>query len=186
MTLVRRTAPFILSHNGTTAEISDDQTFCNACGTISYVGEQIGVHERAVAARIREIEGLLSAEELRNIRLKYGFRQTDMEAMLSIGPKTWTRWERGKIPQNKAADTLIRILGDDPDVAQRLMHRACIENAAADEVFSAIDRAVKQRAEARLVSELGIQAASVDLHEVASRAVAAVREARFSPVGVAA
>ena len=34
------------------------------------------------------------------------FQQTDSEAKLSTEPKTRTRWERGKVPQSKAADQL--------------------------------------------------------------------------------
>jgi putative zinc finger/helix-turn-helix YgiT family protein len=176
--LTEQVAPFVFSHSGKECVIDDHQTMCGACGTVSYVGEQISRHELAVAAKIREMEGLLSAEELRRIRLKYALRQTDMEAMLSIGPKTWTRWERGKVPQSKAADTLIRILADDPEVARRLMHQARIDNPAALEVFAAIDEDTKRLAEASLRAQIGPWAPDMNVGDVAQRVIAAVREAR--------
>lgn len=126
-----RVVPLAFEHNGQHLEISDRHMFCERCGNISYIGKQISEHEFAIAAAIRATEGLLSAEELRRVRSKYRLKQTDMEQMLSTGPKTWTRWERGKVPQSKAADKLIRLIAEDPDVARSLMEQAKIVNPKA-------------------------------------------------------
>jgi putative zinc finger/helix-turn-helix YgiT family protein len=179
MALIERVFPFVFSHGGKQAVIDDHQTVCGACGTVSYAGEQISRHELAVAAKIRELDGLLSAEDLRCIRLKYAFRQIDMELMLSVGPKTWTRWERGKVPQSKAADTLIRVLADDPEVARRLMLQSGIENPAAAAVFEQIDEDTKRLATANLQARIGASLSrDMSVGDVASRAIDAVREVR--------
>lgn len=174
----QRIAPFSFVHGGKHCVVQDQQTVCETCGTVSYVGEQISRHELAVSGRIREMDGLLSADELRNIRLKYALRQTDMEAMLSIGPKTWTRWERGKIPQSKAADTLIRVLAVDPEVARRLMRQAKIDNPDAEAVLAAIDQDTQQRAEANLRTQIGMVSSAIDVGDIARQAIAAVRDVR--------
>jgi putative zinc finger/helix-turn-helix YgiT family protein len=177
--LTERVCPFVFSHGGKQATIDDYQTACDVCGTVSYVGEQISRHELAVAAKIREMDGLLSAEDLRCIRLKYAFRQTDMEAMLSVGPKTWTRWERGKVPQSKAADTLIRVLAEDPEVARRLMQQAGIENPAAARVFEQIDEDTNRLVTASLHAQIGSSwSRDMSVGDVARRAIDAIREAR--------
>ena len=176
--LTEQGAPFAFVHAGKPATIEDRQTRCTACGNVSYVGDQISRHELAVAAKIRELDGLLSAEELRRIRLKYALRQTDLEAMLSVGPKTWTRWERGKIPQSKAADTLIRVLAENPEVARRLMEQARVDNPAATAVFAAIDEAARRVAIASLRAEIGDRPTDVDIDRIAARAVDLVRAAR--------
>jgi putative zinc finger/helix-turn-helix YgiT family protein len=132
-------APFSFEHGGKKLTISDRHMACDHCGVVTYAGGQISEHEFAVAKAIREAEGLLSADELRRIRSKYRLRQTDMEQMLAIGPKTWTRWERGKVPQSKAADKLIRLIAEDPDVAQRLMEQAQIDNPEAAAAFERIE-----------------------------------------------
>jgi len=142
--------------------------FCANCGNISYQGDQISAHELAVASAVREIEGLLSADELYRIRVKYKLRQTDMEQMLSTGPKTWTRWERGKIPQSKAADTLIRVIAEEPDVAYRLMIQAGVENAEAKATFLQIEQDAKRLARALLRVELG-ECPSTDMEQFADR-----------------
>jgi putative zinc finger/helix-turn-helix YgiT family protein len=179
-TLTVRIEPFVFTHGGQTLSIDDEQSWCANCGTVSYIGEQISRHELAVAARIRQAEGLLSAEALRAVRMKYAFRQTDLEAMLSVGPKTWTRWERGKVPQSKAADTLIRLLAADPDIARRLMELAGIDNPAAKAVFARIEADTERLAEAELRAHVKDWPHSSDPGQMVRRVIAAVREARFA------
>lgn len=176
--LASRVVPFTIVHGSKEAVIQDERTVCGHCGMVSYVGEQASRHELAVAAKIREMDGLLSAEDLRRIRLKYGFRQTDMEAMLSVGPKTWTRWERGKVPQSKAADTLIRVLAADPEVARRLMEWAGIDNPEALAIFARIDADMSRLAEANLRARIGQGAGGPDIGDVAERAILALRDVR--------
>ena len=176
--LAARMAPFAFAHGSKQGVIEDDQTSCDSCGAISYVGEQISRHELAVAAKIREMDGLLSADDLRRIRLKYALRQTDLEAMLSVGPKTWTRWERGKVPQSKAADTLIRVLAEHPDVARALMEQAEIDNPEAHAVFTKIEADEKRIAIANLRAMISDRLVGVDMGQVLTHAIEAVHAAR--------
>ncbi|CAN5271721.1 hypothetical protein BH10PSE8_BH10PSE8_01390 [soil metagenome] len=145
-----RVETFDVKHAGETVSIQDERMVCQSCGVISYLGAQASKHELAVAAAIREMDGLLSAEDLRRIRAKYKFLQTDMEQILSTGPKTWTRWERGKIPQSKPTDKLLRMMAEDPDLAHRLMMLAGVVNAEAEAEFQRIENDAKMLARARL------------------------------------
>jgi putative zinc finger/helix-turn-helix YgiT family protein len=178
--LVERVAPFTFAHGGKHATIEDRHTFCPICGTVSYVGAQADQHELAVAAKIREIEGLPSADDLRRIRQKYALRQTDLEATLSVGPKTWTRWERGKVPQSKAADTLIRLIDQDPAVVRRLMEKADVVNPVASAVLAHMDDELYQRAKNGLIARLGSSLPTQDPSQLAARAIDAVRNARLA------
>ena len=177
---------FSFQRDGQKREIMDRRTVCRSCGQVSYVGAQISEHELAVAAAIRDIEGLLSATEIQNIRLKYRFKQTDMEQMLSTGPKTWTRWERGKVPQSKAADKLIRLIGEDPEIASRLMEIAGVINPEAEAMFAQIELDAKRR------NRVSIRAEMLDIfdasHEqladrVADKAYELAKDARRGNAG---
>jgi putative zinc finger/helix-turn-helix YgiT family protein len=150
-----RIAPYFVEHSGQTREFSDPQMKCSNCGNVSYVGSQISAHERAIADAIRDIDGLLRGDQLFAIRAKYKLRQTDMEKILSTGSKTWTRWERGKVPHSKSTDTLLRLMADDPNVAKRMMLDANIENPEAAEVFTRIDENAERLTRAVLRKELG-------------------------------
>jgi putative zinc finger/helix-turn-helix YgiT family protein len=133
-----RVLDFVVDHNGQQRTISDEQTHCRACGNVSYIGAQVSRHELAVAAAVREIDGLLSTDELKAIRAKYCLKQTDLERMLSTGPKTWTRWERGKVPQSKTADKLIRLLAENASLVRQLMRDANVDN---DEAWATVAQA---------------------------------------------
>lgn len=176
-----RVAPFVVEHDGKTTTIQDRHMVCAACENISYRGAQASEHERAVAAALRQMQGLLSPEELSRIRAKYRLKQTDMESMLSTGPKTWTRWERGKITQSRATDKLIRAIADDPDLARRLMVDAGVVNPEAEAVFAQIERDEKILARTLLMAELreqlGAQAAQIT-DVVADKVFETARNAR--------
>lgn len=142
-------------HNGSRIEFEDTQSKCHACDAVMYVGSQVSQHELARARAIRAAEGLLSPEELRNIRLKYKMTQTDMESLLSTGAKTWTRWERGKVTQSKATDSLLRVFASDPAVARCMLENAGIDNPQALEEFDRAEMDARNVAKARIQKELG-------------------------------
>lgn len=128
LTLRRRHAPFEFQHDGRVVAIVADQSYCNTCGNISYIGEQIATHQLAIADKIRSLDELLSPGDLLRVRSKYGFSQTDMERLLSIGPKTWTRWERGKVVHTKSTDLVLRRMDEDPRFVRTLMAKKHVEN----------------------------------------------------------
>lgn len=172
-----RIVPINIEHEGQSRLIQDRRMVCGHCGNVSYIGAQISEHQRGVASAIRDMDGLLSAEALQQIRAKYRFKQTDMEQMLSTGAKTWTRWERGKVPQSKAVDKLIRLIADDPYVARRLMEQAGIDNPEATEVFSRIEEDAKRVGRLLVRAELRrLQSGNPD--DIADR----IADAAFSKV----
>ncbi|MBW4034621.1 MAG: type II toxin-antitoxin system MqsA family antitoxin [Proteobacteria bacterium] len=127
--------PFVVHHNGLSRTIGDRQTHCGTCDNISYIGAQMSDHDIAVAASIREIDGLLPPAELRRIREKYRLKQADMEQILGTGAKTWTRWERGKITQTKPVDMLIRLLDRNPSLMLGLVRERGIVNQAVEDTY---------------------------------------------------
>lgn len=176
-----RVEPLLVQHDGQSATIQDRRTVCAACGTVSYRGSQISEHERAVAAAIREMDGLLSAEELLRIRTKYRLKQTDLEQMLSTGPKTWTRWERGKVPQSKPADKLIRLMAEDPELTRQLMRQSGVVNAEAEAAIEGFERDAKMLMRRFVMDEIGA-APSAEMERLAERildvSVGTMRDAR--------
>lgn len=159
--------------------ITDRHMCCKACGNVSYRGDQITAHELAVANAIRGEDGLLTAAELSLVRSKYGLRQTDMEQILSTGPKTWTRWERGKVVQSKSTDKLIRAISEDPYLARDMMLQAGVVNPEAEAVFAQIERDHRMIVEARFRARLGSGADVDSLVEIATEgAFEALREVR--------
>ena len=159
---VEHRAEFSFQHGGATLTFEDRQSRCGQCDTVTYKGDQISEHELAVANAIRRHEGLLTPQELRNIRVKYRMLQTDMEQMLNTGPKTWTRWERGKVTPSKSTDNLLRIFASDPSVALWMMRKAGVENADAKAEIERAAKTADQNARKVVVERLGVLPAGAD------------------------
>ena len=65
---------------------------------------------KAIDLEATKRQGLLTPEEIRQVRQRTGLSAVDMAYLLGVGDKTYTRWETGKSIQNKGNDTLIRLL----------------------------------------------------------------------------
>lgn len=62
----------------------------------------------------RKTAGLLTSQEILDIRTKYGISQSDLCILLGWGKKTITRYESHQV-QDKAHDTILKKLDEDPE-----------------------------------------------------------------------
>jgi len=58
--------------------------------------------------------GLLSADEIRSIRERFGLTQAELARLLRLGGNTISRWEAGRNVQAAAMDMLLRMIRDLP------------------------------------------------------------------------
>lgn len=63
----------------------------------------------------REKYGLLSASEIRSIRLRLNLTQEKFSQLLHLGKNTISRWEAGRNVQTAAMDILLRLIRDVPE-----------------------------------------------------------------------
>jgi len=100
--------------------VNDEFYRCTSCGEQFYDGYMAQEHNRRTAAAIRAEDGLLSPDEVRTIRMRYGLTQAGLETLIGSGEKTVVRWEKGSVAQNATADTLLRVLRDNPEAVAKL------------------------------------------------------------------
>lgn len=93
---------------------------CGQCGEEYFNGEMMDDSQRRASAVIRAEDGLLTPDEIVELRRKYGLTQAQLERLIGAGAKTVVRWEKGTVAQNKTADTLLRVLRDHPAVVKQL------------------------------------------------------------------
>lgn len=79
---------------------------CSSCGEELISDELSKAIERTRYQRL----GLLSPEQIKQVRARTGLSAVEMAQVLGAGDKSYTRWENGKSVQNKATDTLIRLI----------------------------------------------------------------------------
>jgi putative zinc finger/helix-turn-helix YgiT family protein len=71
------------------------------------------LQEDAIAL-YRKKHGLLSADEIRTIRERFGLTQNQLARLLHLGANTISRWESGRNVQTEAMEMLLRLLRDLP------------------------------------------------------------------------
>ena len=81
------------------------------------------LHEDATALYRRE-HGLLSADDLRAIRDRFGLKQADLARLVRLGANTVSRWESGRNVQTAAMDMLLRLIRDLPGSIEYLRDHA--------------------------------------------------------------
>ncbi len=83
-----------------------------------------GCHERilppalqqAIENECRRRLGRLTPEQVRAVRERTGLSQAQMAELLSVGEKTYTRWESGDSLHNESSDTLVRLVDHNADL----------------------------------------------------------------------
>jgi putative zinc finger/helix-turn-helix YgiT family protein len=71
------------------------------------------LRERALEIYRRKY-GLLSADEIRSIRERFGLPQAGLARLLRLGANTISRWEAGRNVQAASLDVLLRLIRDLP------------------------------------------------------------------------
>jgi HTH-type transcriptional regulator/antitoxin MqsA len=102
------------------ARVLDRFLRCTGCGEAFYLPGQMDATMRRASEAIRQEEGLLPPDEIRGIRTHLGLTQQAFEQLLGVGPKTVVRWEKGTVFQNRATDSLLRVVAAFPEVTRFL------------------------------------------------------------------
>jgi putative zinc finger/helix-turn-helix YgiT family protein len=105
---------------GRSVAVEDEFYRCHRCAEEYFHPGMMDAVMRRATAQIREEDGLLTPEQVRRIRRKYGLTQPEFERLLGVGANTVVRWERGTVPQGSAADSLLRLLDQFPENARFL------------------------------------------------------------------
>lgn len=83
---------------------------CSECGETYLDLEAMKQVQQAAVRQARQSRNLLLPDEIRDLRAALGLSQPALEALLGVGPKTVTRWEKGTVFQSATADRLMRAI----------------------------------------------------------------------------
>ena len=97
---------------GITFEATEYIPYCKNCGEELWINEVERINDISIYDKYREIVGLLTSKQIKEIRQKRNMSQVELATFLSIGEKDIARYENGSI-QSKAIDNMIRMVGDD-------------------------------------------------------------------------
>ena len=98
---------------GIPVEFEAIKAYCPKCGDPLFLYEAERINQIRCFDEYKRKKGLLTSEEIIEIRKKYGLSQADLAKALRIGTKNIARYEAGKI-QDRSIDFMIRLLNDHP------------------------------------------------------------------------
>ena len=97
--------------------------YCSNTDELKETEELIRANNLAVKDAYRKKVGLLTSEEIKRIREKYGFSQKDFSKILNWGETTITRYENHQI-QDRAHDDILRKIDSDPKWLLEMLNRS--------------------------------------------------------------
>lgn len=89
-------------------------TYCDFADELYMDERQIQENDIRLKNAYRRAEGLLTSDEISDIRSKYGITQSDLCTLLGWGGKTITRYESHQV-QDRAHDTILKKIYRDPE-----------------------------------------------------------------------
>jgi putative zinc finger/helix-turn-helix YgiT family protein len=93
---------------------------CPACGEVLLRYQDARRLGQDAIAVYRRKHRLLSADDIRGIRDRFGLTQSELARLLRLGGNTVSRWEAGRNVQSAAMDVLLRLIRDLPGSVEYL------------------------------------------------------------------
>lgn len=123
--LLFRRRPEIFEYKGTTLKIDDYGVFaCPTCGEEYLDHVLIMETEPQIRNWQRQVDGLLTTDEVKAIRKRIGVSQAEFSRVLGGGPKSFAKYETGVVNQSTAMDQLLRLIREVPGVWENLKRQA--------------------------------------------------------------
>lgn len=95
---------------------------CSACDEEFEDSELVDDNLKTIRNEYRKEKGLLTSDEIAEIRKKYGLSQADFSLAIGWGEITVTRYETNQI-QDSTYDMILRIVGQNPSVLLQLLEK---------------------------------------------------------------
>lgn len=127
-----------IEYKGHTGSVPTMWHECDACGSEVAEPSDALANKRAVTAFRKDVDGLLTGEQIRAFRKRFYLSQEVAAALFGGGKVAFSRYEADDVAQSEAMDTLIRVCRELP---------ACITKIAAmkgvelvEQVLAAVQR----------------------------------------------
>ena len=89
---------------------------CAECGEAIVDPETLKTSGKLLKDFQRQVDGLLTGQQIKTIRKKLGLTQQEMAEIIGGGLKSVARYESGQVCQSKGMDNLLRILDAYPEM----------------------------------------------------------------------
>jgi len=94
---------------------------CDSCACETLTEKQALFNKRAMANFYREADGLLTGDQIKNIRLSLNLRQSDAAKLFGGGVNAFAKYESGDVTQSVSMDKLLRTANAVPQALEYLI-----------------------------------------------------------------
>tara|TARA_R110000796_G_scaffold54365_1_gene127188 strand:+ start:48677 stop:49300 length:624 start_codon:yes stop_codon:yes gene_type:complete len=96
-------------YKGQSAEIPVLFAACNVCGVDQACSEHLRANKRAVLAFHKEVDGLLTGSQVRDLRRVLKLSQSAAAQVFGGGPVAFSKYENDDVSQSEPMDKLMRV-----------------------------------------------------------------------------
>lgn len=107
-------------HASRTGEIEMRSSVCDVCGSELATPADALANKRARIAFEKHAEGMLTGDEVRAMRMRFGLTQEQSATLFGGGKIAFSRYERDDVAQSSAMDSLLRLCVLNPTNLQLL------------------------------------------------------------------
>ncbi len=111
-------------YRGQTRSIAFVYSDCAACGSEQVNAAQSRVNKRAMLAFKKEVDGLLTGQEIKALRKRYHLTQAQADSIFGGGPVAFSKYEADDVMQSEPMDNLLRVASQIPYAVVWLAQRA--------------------------------------------------------------
>ncbi|CAK1760134.1 MULTISPECIES: type II toxin-antitoxin system MqsA family antitoxin [Vibrio] len=120
-----------VEHMGNEGNIVSQFSICDACGSEQATAADARVNKRSMIAFKKQVQGLLTGAEVRELRKSWDLSQEDAAKIFGGGPVAFSKYESDDVMQSEAMDRLIRVARDVPASLDKLMANAGVKRQIA-------------------------------------------------------
>ena len=111
-----------VEYKNTHKELPMHYSECECCGSEITLPEQSRTNKRLMIAFKKEVDGLLTGSQLKELRNTLGLTQAEAARIFGGGPVAFSKYEADDVTQSEAMDKLLRVAHDVPAAFEYLNH----------------------------------------------------------------
>lgn len=116
-TLTKKIIEEVFDYKGKTLTIKDYVIYeCSVCEESIVDRKTLEDTESSLIEFRRKVDNLLTPNEIRKIRMLFGYTQEEFGNILGGGKKAFARYENGAITQSRAMDNQLKMLRSNPKI----------------------------------------------------------------------
>lgn len=117
----------LVEYQGIKQELLVHYAVCNSCSSEIALPEQILTNKRLMLAFKKQVEGLLTGCEVRQLRESLGINQSQAAQIFGGEPVAFSKYENDDVMQSEAMDKLLRLAVEVPEAFKNLATKAKIK-----------------------------------------------------------